>query len=59
MKTLDENHMSRTYRKEKPAGYNFWDKRKGKVAKKITYNAERRVGNYKNQINKEDLEYSL
>lgn len=56
--------MSRTYRKEKPTGYDFWSKRKGnpangygRVAKKIAHKAERRVGKYQNQIKKEDLMY--
>lgn len=54
--------MSRTYRKSKKVGTDFWSARKGnpangvgKVAKKIAHKAERKVGNFKNQIKKEDL----
>lgn len=56
--------MSRTYRGSKSVGTDFWSKRKGnpsngigKVPKKVAHKAERKVGEYKNQIKKEDLDY--
>lgn len=54
--------MSRTYRKSKPTGTDFWSPRKGnpangvgKVPKRIAHKAERQVGYFKNQIRKEDV----
>lgn len=56
--------MSRTKRGSKPVGADFWSKRKGNpsngignVPKKVAHKAERKVGEYKYQIKKEDLYY--